>query len=377
MICSVLRGTPSRCACPEESLDVATVLRVAEAHGVTLLLDWRLGKCPESHGWPTSLVEALRASRFPGVVAELALRSQLRTILSQLSDAGVRYLLLKGTPLAYSLYEEPYLRPRGDTDILIHGDDRSLAHAILVHNDFEAQREYGRRFASYQRNYINRSQPRHPCNIDLHWRLSNSQIFAQALGFEELWENSIVIDGLGRGIRAPDAVYALIVALLHRATHINAPYFVDGQCYFEANRLIWLRDIDLLTKELLFEDWRRFSGVVAEKKVRAVCLDGLVATQEAFHSEVPEEVLQRLAVGGVAERSAVYLRRGLWRTRFMADLPAMESWAKRVSLLWEWMFPTAAHMYKKYSIDDRRLLPFLYVRRALVGLYNAITGRRA
>jgi hypothetical protein len=342
-----------------------------------MLLDWRLTQCPKSYGWPPSLLEELRASRLGGVVAEMALQSQLRTILSGLGDAGISFLLLKGTPLAYSLYEQPYLRSRGDTDILIHADDRASAHAILLDNGFDAQCECSREFASYQRSYINRSQLGLPCNIDLHWRLSNSQIFAQALRFEELWENSIVIEGLGRGVRAPDAVYALIVALLHRATHINAPYFVDGQCYFEANRLIWLKDIDLLSKELSFDDWMRFTDVVAQKQVRAVCLDGLLATQGAFHSDLPEEVLQCLAVGGVAERSAVYLHRGLWRTRFLGDLPAMESWVGRVGLLREWMFPTAAHMYKKYSIDDRRLLPFLYVRRALVGLYNAITGRRA
>jgi hypothetical protein len=371
-----LRETAADAPGPLDDADADALLALASVHGVMPLLDWRIEQGPGLFGWPSSVLEQLHSSRVEWVVAELILKSHLSEVLARLNSVGVKYLLLKGTPLAYSVYEQPYLRTRGDTDILIQECDRALVHSTLVDDGFDAEVEYGRKFASYQRTYSKPSQLGPGCHIDLHWRVSNSQHFAKALSFDELWRNSVAINGLGSGVRAPDPVFALVVACLHRATHINAPYFVGGQCYFEANRLIWLKDIDLLSKGFSPEDWRRFIAVVSAKRTKAVCLDGLLAAQKAFNFCLPDEVLHHLGVIGRTEPSAAYLRRGVWRKRLLAELPAMENWKERRELLWEWMFPPSAHMRRKFGSEDSRLLPLLYLRRAVVGVFNVVVRRR-
>ncbi len=376
LLCAALRGTAADASGPLDNADADALLSLASVHGVVPLLDWRLEQGAGSFGWPSVVLEKLRSSRVPWVVAELALKSQLTGLLARLDSAGVKYLLLKGTPLAYSLYEQPYLRTRGDTDILIQELDRAQVHSILLEDGFGAEVEYWRKFASYQRTYSKPSQFGPGCHIDLHWRLSNSQLFAKALSFEELWQHSVAIDGLVSGVRAPKPVFALLVACLHRATHINAPYFVDGQCFFEANRLIWLNDINLLVKALSPADWANFADIVEQKQVRAVCLDALLATRECFGCALPNDILERLEAGDVEEPSAAYLRRGVWRKRLLTELPAMDNWKERWALLWEWMFPPAEHMRKKFGSDHSGLVPLLYLKRALVGVFKVLAHRR-
>jgi len=43
---------------------------------------------------------------------------ELREVLAALAGAGLPVLLLKGAALAYTLYPEPHLRDRSDTDLL-------------------------------------------------------------------------------------------------------------------------------------------------------------------------------------------------------------------------------------------------------------------
>ena len=48
-----------------------------------------------------------------------------------LDERGVQALLVKGAALAYSLYPEPWLRPRVDTDILVAHESLGAADRVL------------------------------------------------------------------------------------------------------------------------------------------------------------------------------------------------------------------------------------------------------
>jgi hypothetical protein len=48
-----------------------------------------------------------------------------------LHRAGVTTLVLKGAALAYTHYPAAYLRPRGDTDLLVKPTDRAMADYAL------------------------------------------------------------------------------------------------------------------------------------------------------------------------------------------------------------------------------------------------------
>ncbi len=51
--------------------------------------------------------------------------AELREVLAALAGAGLPVLLLKGAALAYTLYPEPHLRERCDTDLLLPSRDEA------------------------------------------------------------------------------------------------------------------------------------------------------------------------------------------------------------------------------------------------------------
>src|SRR4051812_12973674 len=62
---------------------------------------------------------ALRDIALHAAAAEVLRLEDLRVLLVAFARHGIPLLILKGTALAYDVYDEPELRPRADTDLLI------------------------------------------------------------------------------------------------------------------------------------------------------------------------------------------------------------------------------------------------------------------
>lgn len=362
-ICSVLRDDVSPYPAQAGEAFERELFSLAQTHGVLALLHDRASSRGEFAAWPQHLRKRLDAASKAQAVRELLVKRELVSLLERLAEAGVSALLLKGTPLAYTLYPKPYLRTRCDTDILIPESQFQLAHEVLVHADYAPDLPY-RKMVSYQAEYRHRSASEIELAIDLHWRLSNLQYFAWAFDFDELHECSVQASAVWRGARAPAPLQALLIACMHRATNISAPGFDVGIDSQEPNRLIWLYDIHLLCGRLSAVDWARLVEIATVKGVRAICLDALRVTSACFGTLIPDSVMDRLAAPGRAELSAGYLKRGSLRSR-MIDLRSLPDWRRRRDLLADWAFPSVDHMLARYAVHSRWLLPLLYIRRAL------------
>lgn len=351
------------------------LLAASDAHGVTALVYDRLMADNAPGRWPAAMVDLFGARARAEATRELVLKRELIHLLQLFSHAGVRPLLLKGAPLAYSLYRAPYLRTRSDTDILIGESQKELAHEILLAANYDAGVPCSRGVDSYQRTYRGAQALGIVHHVDLHWRLSNRQIFCRVFSLDELYEAALPVAALGTAAWAPGPVHALMIACLHRVGHISSPYFINGVPYCEANRLIWLYDIHLLCSRFCGADWLQFRELVSEKALCAICLDGLRAAQGCFDTQIPDVVVQCLESAGFREPSADYLRPGFWRRKLLVELRAMRSWPERFELMRDWVFPPAEHMLRKYGVRSRWLLPFLYLRRVVMGAVKAFLGR--
>lgn len=364
---SVLRGNPLPYPTDADRYLGRDLLELSAIHGVKALLYHGLKGREEGNTWPCALRDRFRGAARYAAARELLVRQDVVKILQHLAAAEVNVLLLKGTPLAYGLYPQPYLRKRGDTDLLVPAAGRRLSDEVLCQAGYVARESAGGSLASSQASYSRRDGFGVMHVIDLHWRLSNAQVFARSFGFDELLQSAVPIPSLGPAAMTPCAVHALMIACLHRTAHLSFPYFVGGVRYVEANRLVWLYDIHLLAGRLSRDEWSRFVELAAAKGLRAVCLEGLRSAQLHLHTSLPEEVAARLSAPGPQELSDRYLRAGALR-RHLIDLRALPGWPDRLRLLGEWAFPPAEHVLRKYRKSSRSLLPWLYLRRAVDGV---------
>ena len=111
-----------------------------------------------------------------------------------------------------------------------------------------------------------------------------------------------------------------------------------------------------------------------DRRVSAVCADGLRNAARLFRTQVPPGLLEALSEAGAraSEPSAVFLDRDGSRARELKeDLRAL-GWPDRARLLYEHAFPPAAFMTASYGVSNRTWLPVLYAHRIVRGVWRSL-----
>ena len=116
VLCATLRGDLSAGLAKIDEQFGTLLLRRAEYHGMTALLNERLSEYPE---WPTAAKDTVRRRVTIQAFWELEHQQILTAIIDAMSRKGIEPLLFKGTALAYGVYINPAWRTRGDTDLFV------------------------------------------------------------------------------------------------------------------------------------------------------------------------------------------------------------------------------------------------------------------
>lgn len=369
---AILAGAMTKTLAPETwpSTSEGQDLLFARAryHGVSALLAEALAK----DGAAPDLQARLKAGQVAQVFWEERHQALLARVLAALRRRGCEAILFKGTALAYGLYPDPWLRPRGDSDILVPEFRFGEAARLLDEEGFQRASEHEVEYVSYQESFVAGGDLVQDHCIDLHRRLSNSELISQLFGFDDLRAAARPLPALGEAALTVSPVHALEIACIHRGVHQHVPYFVDGQAQHDGDRLIWLYDIHLLASSFGRADWEALVAEAGAKGTREICGAGLGRAQALFGTEVPDHVHGALA--GSGESVSRYLRSGLiGRTWF--DFWALPDWRKRRRLLREILLPPAAYMRGKYEGAILTWLPWLYMRRSVEGVVRRLLPR--
>ena len=327
-------------------------VRALVEHGVAPLV-YRLEHVPQLRD------ESIRAA-----VVEPARLEDLVAVLAALEERGVVTLVLKGTALAYDLYDAPELRPRFDTDLLIAHESldalREAMRALGFTEILGSGDELGVRQAVFTR--ADRFGFEHA--YDVHWDVTNTPVFADVLRFEELRARALPWGAAPGGAAPPRAavlhrVDALMLACIHRVAH-----------HQDSERLIWLYDIALLRDRMSREEHAEFWRVAAERRVVGVCIRSIELADEwcgrAPHARA-EEFLSREEIER-DERSRIFLDREItYGAMMLSDFRALP-WRSRLRRLWQLALPPAAFMQQSFPEHSRIALPWLYVLRGARGV---------
>jgi hypothetical protein len=236
-------------------------------------------------------------------------------------------MALKGPGLARTIYEEPALRPYGDIDLSAHGADPDRVAAVLKGADF-TEIPRARRSATTSRDFVAIASQ---TLIEVHGDLLELGLPARC--DEERWGRATAIPGL-EGVE----MLALEDQLVHLSFHAHKHGF---------NRLIWLKDIDLIVRTAGNRlDWDLVESVSRREELRASVWMALDFARAMLGTPVPAALMRSL--GPAAATRLLY--RVAWPP---ARVHALSGHMRRRSVQfitsesWRGMIPSAVFMGRR------------------------------
>ena len=366
LIAAFLRGDVTRWS--DLALDAQTFLDLCREHEVEGLCFERLSKLDSTAGWPRQVWEELSDAARTRAAEELLRKAEIRRVVAALADAGIRPILLKGTPLAYTVYDSPASRPRADTDVIVSGADVEAARQVMRSLSYVETVQCHELLSQFEVQQCDRFGVIHA--FDVHWSISTQPVFAGLLTYDALLLRAVAVPALGGSAVAPCRVDALLLSCVHPAMH-----------HRNDERLLWILDIHLLASGLSPAELDEFEALARMKKVVAICRRGLQQAQAVFGTLVAADLIGRLKRTAGPEPSAAYLaseRR--WHHETIASLRALPRLGDRARLVREVLLPSPGYMLGAYGLRDKPLgtwlLPALYVHRNVHGAWKILIGKK-
>lgn len=338
--------------------------RVA-AHVLTALV-------PVAGQVPAATMIALRDMHHHQSRLALSNGSALKQLSVLLSGARIAFLVLKGLPLAQTLYGDPVRRYSKDIDILVRAEDLPRTLELLVASGFQQlipDPGLSRRNQAQFRFFCKDATLRMPstgASLELHWRLDTNPFALPASRF----------DPFGHAEPCP-----WIEGGLQLGLNANVLYLLVHASHSCTGRLSWLKDIAvLMARDDVNWDWicRQLQTLRLETAGWTI----LLLAHELLGASLPAATRQLPGPG--------------WRVRFL--IPRFKQsllegrypggWADHLQrlLLCSRLDYVAFHLLYRVglSINDvlmlplpRPLFPLYFVLRPLLWGWRRLPGNRA
>lgn len=286
---------------------------------------------------------------------ELLRKYELHTVLEKLSNAGVYPLILKGTALAYDVYDVPARRTRMDTDLLIAECHNRICQEALTELGYirplaSGQTELFRQFVMRKEDAFGVSHV-----LDIHWRITNRRRFDRLFAYPELFERRRALPRLSQlafGLSLEDA---LILSCVHPVMHHHGVEDIQ-----------WIYDTHLLASLLSPLNFDVLIDRAKAMHVSGICRRALLASQERFQTPIAPAAIKRLAED---KRESALDRPQNRYEEVLSDLSAIPGWRSRLSYLQEILFPPGDYMREKFG---KVPVPLAYAVRIGAAILNTI-----
>ena len=342
-ICAALRGEPVH------PVDPRSFAQMAVNEGVGPLV-WQSAGAAALDAWCRErLQEETRRQLALAAVRE----AELGRVLAVLADAGADVLLIKGAHLAYTLYANPALRPRNDTDLLVRPGHEKTARRALQTLGYKRQPAITGAAVQGQTIFERNGVP--GTVLDVHWRLAGPIVAADLFDFSQLWRRAALLPRLGPAARAPHLLDAIAIAAVHLVAH-----------HPNERGLLWLHDLHVLANALGEAEVRSLVDDARSRRVSTVLASALRRAEDRFPSRNGSAILAALTCDE-SEPSAALLDRRAPSEIALMDLRALRGWRARTSYVAGHLFPPPDYMRRRYAPDSSAPLSWLYATRILSG----------
>ncbi len=364
-LCACLRSALHGEALPEwpDALTGAeedTIARLA-FHGIAPFLN---SATPFPRGWPKAVTHEIRKAA--GLVSfwEVSHRQAIAQLVEGFVQAGISVAITKGTALAYSVYPQPSLRRRGDTDIIILAGSRKRARAVLAECGFV--REAAPRPLQEDWHYESAIGIGH--SVDIHWRLNASAAISKMLERGRCFEGRLPLSAISPNAHGMGLVGNLLLTSVNRHSHGTMGYHIGDQKMFETDRLIWAIDIFLLTQHLDDDDWNSVIEQAGMTGTAAIVLAGLEFARNALGVRIPSAVVAALGSDTGGRDVATYFATASGPKRLWMDLLASPTLRDKVRLFVRILIPSNAFLAERFPDAQGWPIPALHLRRWIEGM---------
>ena len=285
----------------------------------------------------------------------LVLERELKQVLHAFNEAHISVLLFKGPALAYTVYPEAYLRTYHDIDMLIHSDDLSQAHELLLRMGFTSYEEYRTNVTNTKRtgyNYVlSRPDSWLEIPIELHTAPHPSEIGTD-FDVDSLWLEAQHIEVCGES-----------TLTLHPIDHLL--YLCWHYRFHGFTRLLWLYDLVVILRAAGPElDWIELVQAARSQHLATTLYYCLSWCRDVFGVSIPTKVfillrppwaclliVERIAMPNIVETLAS--SKGQSR-RIIAHRAMVDSTGALLKVGMQTLFPSSAAMGRRY-MDNSRL----------------------
>ncbi len=320
---------------------------------------------PAWMSWPAELREKTKKTAIQHAAHELSVEAKTRYLLATLQAAGIRPIVLKGTAIAYTHYNDSSTRTRGDIDLLFHRSELNQAFGILEAEGYAYVYRQG--YLGQELGFVDTSTDLKNLPLDIHWRSSSYVLLAQLLDMDEIIHTAIEIPELASLPCAMNPVHALLHACVHWAKHSASG---------DSIRLLWMYDIYLLVRNLNDGQIQQFIDNARQKKVSRICQAALASVEETLPCVNFDTLLQGLNRIQPHEPSARMLKSDA-SSFTIGDLLSSEHALDFLRSLQDILLPPGAYMLRFYGKKNALWLPLLYAHRFSAGLVEYARRRLA
>ncbi len=319
----------------------------------------RLLQCGAAATCESTVASALHQASAARAMESELLNRELRRVFAAAHAAGVRLVAIKGAAVAHTHYPQPHLRPRGDSDLVVAGNDRATLWSVLRGCGYAPAGAVDGALVTRQAQWTYPLGRDLVHTLDVHWEIFNPHAFSGVLSVTELFKRAVPVPALGPSALAPQPVHALLLACVHRVAH-----------HFGDEDVLWLYDIRLLAESLSEPKALEFIALATGRSVAEICARSLEVAQRVVGGRFPGRLQSWIDRGSwpeTAERTAGFLAQHRQIDHLLSDLRALPNLHTRLRLVGQHLFPRAEYMLTRYGVRSRLLLPYLYLRRIVEG----------
>lgn len=298
--------------------------------------------------------EELLEAQCHAMICSLQLERKLLELAAAFEEAGLAYVVLKGSAVAHSSYPDPSWRPFGDLDVLVQSSEFERTAALLTEHGFR------RRYAEPRPGFVERfghtalHVSEEGVEVDLH-RAPIAGPFGQWIRSNELFDMRSSFRLGGRDLPRLSDSALLVHACVHSSLGARPPL------------LLPLRDV-VQTARSPAVDWDIVMDVATRWKLRAVLAHAFDSAARQLSVDVPERVDSLMAIPfSRRERRALEAYTTDRRDRggrALETLWAIDGIRTKVAYAWALLFPDREFLTDRTGITRRTA----YLRRWRVPL---------